>query len=53
MLTALLGSQMAVPKNKVNKSKIIGENVILLVRKMNDILYAADGKMVERIHLDL
>lgn len=48
MLNALLpGTEVAVHKHPMSN-----ENVILLVGKMDEIICDADGKEVERIHLD-
>lgn len=48
MLNALLpGTQVAVHKHPMSN-----ENVILLVGKMDEIICDAEGKEVERIHLD-
>lgn len=48
MLNALLpGTQVAVHKHPLSN-----ENVILLVGKMDEIICDAEGKEVERIHLD-
>lgn len=48
MLNALLpGTQVAVHKHPMSN-----ENVILLVGKMDEIIFDAEGKEVERIHLD-
>lgn len=48
MLNALLpGTEVAVHKHPVSN-----ENVILLVGKMDEIICDAEGKEVERIHLD-
>lgn len=48
MLNALLpGSEVAVHKHPMSN-----ENVILLVGKMDEIICDAEGKEVERIHLD-
>lgn len=48
MLNALLpGTEVAVHKHPISN-----ENVILLVGKMDEIICDAEGKEVERIHLD-
>lgn len=48
MLNALLpGTEVAIHKHPVSN-----ENVILLVGKMDEIICDAEGKEVERIHLD-
>lgn len=48
MLNALLpGTEVAVHKHPMSN-----ETVILLVGKMDEIIYDAEGKEVERIHLD-
>ena len=48
MLNALLpGTEVAIHKHPMSN-----ENVILLVSKMDEIIYDAEGKEVERIHLD-